>query len=155
MPLASPLLFLIEKSVVQRCSRRVFKLRGEKNDLSSGKVVIGIFVTDLISCFYFSWIGTSINYSSCSVTKRSRVPQEKLELIIDVRDFINYLFVSWFSVSRRPEDEWRFSKHQIRKMKVCKLLFATFLSFPPFQAVLSNTSTLRQLTTFFLCVRTR
>ena len=31
------------------------------------------------------------NYSSCSLTKRLSVPREKLELIIDIRDYISYL----------------------------------------------------------------
>ena len=32
------------------------------------------------------------NYLSCSVTKRKSVSLEKLEFIIDIRDFITYFF---------------------------------------------------------------
>ena len=39
---------------------------------------------------FLRFVNLNYNYSSCSLTKRLRVPREKLELIIDNRDFITY-----------------------------------------------------------------
>ena len=77
-------------------------------------------------------------YPSCSVTKRKSVSFiEKLELIIDIRDFITYFF-SWFSVSR-PFRKMRFWKCQMRMMRFGNCYLHLSFPFRHFQAFLSDT----------------
>ena len=77
-------------------------------------------------------------YPSCSVTKRKSVSFiEKLELIIDIRDFITYFF-SWFSVSRRFR-KMRFWKCQMRMMRFGNCYLHLSFPFRHFQAFLSDT----------------
>ena len=77
-------------------------------------------------------------YPSCSVTKWKSVSFiEKLELIIDIRDFITYFF-SWFSVSR-PFRKMRFWKCQMRMMRFGNCYLHLSFPFRHFQAFLSDT----------------
>ena len=77
-------------------------------------------------------------YRSCSVTKWKSVSFiEKLELIIDIRDFITYFF-SWFSVSR-PFRKMRFWKCQMRMMRFGNCYLHLSFPFRHFQAFLSDT----------------
>ena len=54
---------------------------------------------------------------------------EKLELIIDIRDFITYFFFVIFSFETFPEDE--ILKVSNENDEVWKLLFTSFFSFSP------------------------
>ena len=88
--------------------------------------------------FLFFAIFEFNKYPSCSVTKWKSVSFiEKLELIIDIRDFITYFF-SWFSVSR-PFRKMRFWKCQMRMMRFGNCYLHLSFPFRHFQAFLSDT----------------
>ena len=75
------------ESCLSRQTYLVFSTTEKSRTFDEGRT--GVFSWCVISLFYFSWIVNLINYSSCSVTKRFSVPREKLELIIDIRDYVS------------------------------------------------------------------